>query len=409
MAVKKGLKKLVESTPDFSNQHIENAVNSLKIGWVVKTFTLDTSIKNSNILTDTQKNDARLTINNVPHLNIGRYMNDMLDHTATILDGSIVPVPVNETQTADFLEILQQVQLLQDLIPELLGTTAHEKNRDVNDHVGTLNNKFLETEDSSLPVFTSLGESIAFISDKAIATDTLYQTALTNMTTFVDSLVGDSTDFQQTLDGFATAVATAHTNFNTALAAEPYLTHRTRLIAGNEAVDVQVALEKANCSTLSTYADTLTNNEAFTNLAEDTQLRKLMTRVSQNTNWISYFTDYNSNQRNLNPIYTATSDSDKENIISQVLAGRGLPDVTDALNVPAVAAKANRDSRIDTKNFDLLTVDQQITNSCDQLNITTQNRSITNQSRALLDNMNQHDRDTIAGELDLNESSDTLS
>ena len=172
---------------------------------------------------------------------------------------------------------------------------------------------------------------------------------------------------------------------------------------------MQVALEKANCSTLSTYADTLTNNEAFTNLAEDTQLRKLMTRVSQNTNWISYFTDYNSNQRNLNPIYTATSDSDKENIISQVLAGRGLPDVTDALNVPAVAAKANRDSRIDTKNFDLLTVDQQITNSCDQLNITTQNRSITNQSRALLDNMNQHDRDTIAGELDLNESSDTLS
>ena len=336
-------------------------------------------------------------------------MNDMLDHTATILDGSIVPVPVNETQTADFLEILQQVQLLQDLIPELLGTTAHEKNRDVNDHVGTLNNKFLETEDSSLPVFTSLGESIAFISDKAIATDTLYQTALTNMTTFVDSLVGDSTDFQQTLNTFATAVATAATNFNTALAAEPYLTHRTRLIAGNEAVDVQVALEKANCSTLSTYADTLTNNEAFTNLAEDTQLRKLMTRVSQNTNWISYFTDYNSNQRNLNPIYTATSDSDKENIISQVLAGRGLPDVTDALNVPAVAAKANRDSRIDTKNFDLLTVDQQITNSCDQLNITTQNRSITNQSRALLDNMNQHDRDTIAGELDLNESSDTLS
>ena len=409
MAVKKGLKKLVESTPDFSNQHIENAVNGLKIGWVAKTFTLDTSIKNSNILTDTQKNDARLTINNVPHLNIGRYMNDMLDHTATILDGTIVPVPADEIQTADFLEILQQVQLLQDLIPELLGTTAQEKNRDVNDHVGTLNNKFLETEDSSLPVFTSLGESIAFINDKAIATDTLYQTALTNMTTFVDSLVGDSTDFQQTLNTFATAVATAATNFNTALAAEPYLTHRTRLIAGNEAVDVQVALENANCSTLSTYADTLTNNEAFTNLAEDTQLRKLMTRVSQNTNWISYFTDYNSNQGNLNPIYTATSDSDKENIISQVLAGRGLPDVTDALNVPAVAAKANRDSRIDTKNFDLLTVDQQITNSCDQLNITTQNRSITNQSRALLDNMNQHDRDTIAGELDLNESSDTLS
>ena len=409
MAVKKGLKKLVESTPDFSNQHIENAVNGLKIGWVVKTFTLDTSIKNSNILTDTQKNDARLTINNVPHLNIGRYMNDMLDHTATILDGSIVPVPVNETQTADFLEILQQVQLLQDLIPELLGTTAHEKNRDVNDHVGTLNNKFLETEDSSLPVFTSLGESIAFISDKAIATDTLYQTALTNMTTFVDSLVGDSTDFQQTLNTFATAVATAATNFNTALAAEPYHTHRTRLIAGNEAIDVQVALEKANCSTLSTYADTLTNNEAFTNLAEDTQLRKLMTRVSQNTNWISYFTDYETNQGNVNPIYTTDTDSDKSAIIDQVLADSGLPDVTDATDLAAVAAKAQRDTRIDTANYDRYTVEQQITKSCEQLGITTANRTITALSGTLLRNMNQHDRDEVAKQLDLNESANTLS
>ena len=144
-------------------------------------------------------------------------------------------------------------------------------------------------------------------------------------------------------------------------------------------------------------------------MAEDTQLRKLMTRTSQNTNWISYFTDYDKNQENVNPIYTATSDSDKETIVSQVLAGRGLPDVTDATDFVAVAAKANRDSRIDTRNFDQLTVEKQITNSCDQLNITTQNRSITNQSRELLSNMNQNDRDTIAEELDLNESSDTLS
>ena len=91
MTVKKGLTTLVNNTPDFSNQHIENAVNDLKIGWVAKTFTLDTAIKTNNVLTDTQKNNARLSINNHPHLNIGRYMNDLLDHTATILDGSIIP------------------------------------------------------------------------------------------------------------------------------------------------------------------------------------------------------------------------------------------------------------------------------------------------------------------------------
>ena len=244
MTAKKGLKSLAESNPEFSNQQIENAVNELKIGWVAKTFTLDTAIKNNNVLTNTQKNNARLTINNQPHLNIGRYLNDMLAHTDTILNGTIIPLDDATNPTpSTFLDILQSVLSLQSTIPELLGVPASEKSRDVNDHLGTLNNKFLETEDSSLPVFTSLKESISFINANTVATDTLYQTALTNMTTFVDSVVGGSTDFQQTLDGHATAVATAATNFNTALGSEPYLTHRTRLITDNERVDVQVALD----------------------------------------------------------------------------------------------------------------------------------------------------------------------
>jgi hypothetical protein len=407
MTVKKGLKSLVEGTPDFSNQNIENAVNKLKIGWVAKTFTLDTAIKTNNVLTDTQKNNARLSINNHPHLNIGRYMNDMLVHTDTILDGSIVPVPANETQTATFLEILQGVQGLQSLIPELLGVTAGESSRDVNDHLGTINNKFLETEDSSEPVFTSLAESISFIHANTIATDTAYQTALTNLINFVDGVVGDSTDFQQTLNTFVAAVATAATNFNTALAAEPYLTRRTLLIAGNEAVDVQVALEKSNCSTLSTYTNTLIDNSAFVSLADDPQLRKLMTRVSQNTNWISYFTDYEKNQDSLNPIYT--TDSDKDSIIDTVLRDQGLPDVLDFVDIEAVANKAKRDSRIDTKGYDRLTVEQQIADACKQLSITTANRSVYNQSESLLGNLNLRDRAIIAEQLDLNEDADTLS
>ena len=154
MTVKKGLKTLVNNTPNFSNQHIENAVNDLKIGWVAKTFTLDTAIKNNNVLSDTQKNNARLSINNHPHLNIGRYMNDLLDHTATILDGSIIPGDISIETTdqgqATFIEILQLAQSIQTTIPELYGVSAGELSRDVNDHLGTINNKFLETEDSSL-------------------------------------------------------------------------------------------------------------------------------------------------------------------------------------------------------------------------------------------------------------------
>jgi len=407
MTVKKGLKSLVEGTPNFSNQNLENAVNELKIGWVAKTFTLDTAITNNNVLTDTQKNNARLSINNHPHLNIGRYMNDLLIHSNSILDGTVVPVTDDVTQTVFFLDILQQVQALQSLIPELLGVTAGEKNRDVNDHLGTINNKFLETEDSSLPVFTSLKESISFINANTIATDTLYQTALTNLTNFVDGVVGDSTDFQQTLNAFVAAVATAATNFNTALAAEPYLTRRTLLIAGNEAVDVQVALEKSNCSTLSTYTNTLIDNSAFVSLADDPQLRKLITRISQNTNWISYFTDYEKNQDSLNPIYT--TDSDKDSIIDAVLRNQGLPDVLNSVDIEAVANKANKDARIDTKGYDLLTVEQQILDACKQLNITTANRSVYNQSESLLGNLNLRDRAIVAEQLDQNQDADTLS
>ena len=413
MTVKKGLKTLVNNTPNFSNQHIENAVNDLKIGWVAKTFTLDTAIKNNNVLSDTQKNNARLSINNHPHLNIGRYMNDLLDHTATILDGSIIPGDISIETTdqgqATFIEILQLAQSIQTTIPELYGVSAGELSRDVNDHLGTLNNKFLETEDSSEPVFASLKESISFIHANTIATDTAYQTALTNLTNFVDSVVGDSTDFQQTLNTFVAAVATAATNFNTALAAEPYLTRRTLLISGNEAVDVQVTLEKANCSSLRSYTDTLSDNSAFIGLAEDTQLRKLMTRVSQNANWANYFNDYEKNSANLNPIYTTDVDSDKASIIDAVLRDSGLPDVLDFVDLEAVANKANKDARIDTKGYDLLTVEQQIADACKQLSIATDNRSVYNQSESLLNNLNLRDRAIIAQQLDLNQDADTLS
>jgi len=413
MTVKKGLTTLVNNTPDFSNQHIENAVNDLKIGWVAKTFTLDTAIKTNNVLTDTQKNNARLSINNHPHLNIGRYMNDLLDHTATILDGSIIPgdpeIATVDNGEGTFLEILTTVQSVQTLIPELYGVTADTLGRDVNDHLGSINNKFLETEDSSEPVFASLKESISFIHANTVATDTAYQTALTNLTNFVDSVVGDSTDFQQTLNTFVAAVATAATNFNTALAAEPYLARRTLLIAGNEAVDVQVTLEKANCSSLRSYTDTLTDNLGFVGLAEDTQLRKLMTRVSQNANWANYFNDYEKNSANLNPIYTTGGALDNTAIIDTVLRDSGLPDVLDFVDLEAVANKANKDARIDTKGYDLLTVEQQIADACKQLSIATDNRSVYNQSESLLDNLNLRDRAIIAEQLDLNQDADTLS
>ena len=122
-----------------------------------------------------------------------------------------------------------------------------------------------------------------------------------------------------------------------------------------------------------------------------------------------YFNQYEKNQSYQNPIYKTNTDSDKSSTIDLVLASRGLPDVTDHFDFISVAKKATQDSRIDTKNFDLLTTEEIITKSCEQLGIITSNRLIEDQSRSLLENMNNNDRQVIADELDQNEDVETLS
>ena len=410
MAVNKGLKSLAGTTPNFSNQGLENAVNELKIGWVIKGSQLDTAIQDNVVLTTSQKNDLKTTIHNIQYLNLGRVFGDLVRHTNTILDGTIVFLANPDTEdTADFLEILQTIQSIQTLIPNLYGVSAGELSRDVNDHLGTLNNKFLETEDSSAPVFTSLKESLDFITAANLSEETALETAYDNLRNFINSVVADSTDFQQTLNTFASAVATAHTNFNNALASEPYLNKRTQLSTDQEKIEAQVALETSNLSRIRDYVNGLTNHISFTSLAEDEQLRALMTRISQNADWANYFREYEKNSANINPIYSVGSDSDKTTIIDTILRDSGLPDVLDFVDLEAVANKAKKDSRIDTAGFDRFTVEQQITDACRQLDIKTANRSIYNQSESLLDNLNQRDRDLVANRLDLNQDAETLS
>ena len=409
MTVNKGFLSIVENTPNFSNQALENSVGTLKLGWVLKSSQLDSLIVTNSILTASQKTDLKADINNLSHINLGRVLGDLIRHSATIIDATIIPVGTNETQTETFLSILQNVQTVQDLIPELYGVPAEDKSRAVNDHLGTINNIFVDTEDSSAPVFTTLLESIKFIVTANLATETALETAYTNLINFINDMVADSTDFQTTLDSLAAAVATAHTNLNTALAAEPLLTHKNRLITMMNEINAQITRENANLVGLETFIETLSSNQSFASLAEDTTLRRLMSKVAQDKNWQTYFEDYETNQNNLNPIYTTNTDSDKDAIIDQVLADSGLPDVTDATDLVAVAAKARRDDRIDTAGYDRLTVEKQISDASKQLLITTANRTIFSLSNTLLNNMNKRDRDKIAKQLDLNQSANTLS
>jgi len=427
MTVNKGLKSIAESSPNFSNQALENAINDIKAidkddGYlfIKSQFDVDTAIRDNTVLTTSQKNDALETLYHAePHLQIGRYLTDIIRHTNTIIDGSIIPLDDATNPTpSTFLEILQNVQTIQGLVPEVLGVTPDNKKRSVNDHLGTLNNVFLETTDSSAPVFTRLTRMMTLIRDTATAGGGSSALAIgtaavrfsnTQLVTFLSTLSDDSTDFQTSLDNAVSQAAGNYSSLNTrisdALAGDPI----SELQAIREEINVQVALETSNLTGILSYVETLSDNLAYASLAEESDMRQLMARVAQDSNWQTYFNDYETNKGNLNPIYTTDTDSDKSAVIDQVLASSGLPDVTDSTDLEAVAEKAKRDSRIDTANFDRFTAEQVIEKSCVQLGIATANRTISALSGSLLNNLNQHDRDTIASQLDLNESADTIS
>ena len=423
MPIKKGLASLVNSTPEFSNQGLENAINEIKAidkddghQFILSQFLLDEAIHDNTVLTTTQKNDALETLANAqPHLQIGRYLKDVVRHTSTILDGTVVFLANPDTEdTASFLEILSTVQAIQNLIPDLYGVPASEKSRDVNDHLGTLNNKFLETEDSSAPVFTRLKEIMQLIDTNSRNTSALNlaitnaATANLNLRTFLAGIVADSTDFQTTLDNRVNSVVTMFSTLQTRLSEIPG-DPTTDLVAIREEINTQVALEKSNLAGIRTYSQTLNDVFTYTSLADNEDTRLLMTRIAQNPNWIAYFRDYQKNSAALNPVYELLPGETRGGAIDRLLADAGLPDVLDSVDLEAVAEKAKRDPRVDTKNFDRLTVEQQITNACKQLGISVENRSILNQSDSLLSNLNKHDRDTVEKALDLNSETDTYS
>lgn len=424
MAVNKGLTSLANSTPNFSNQALENAINDIKAidlddghQFILSQFLLDEAIRDNTVLTISQKNDVLDTLYNAqPHLQIGRYLNDLKRHTNTILDGTILGFneTIGDFPQGSFLEIMQLTLGLQGLIPSIYGVPASEKRRSVNDHLGILNNMFTTTEDSSAPVFSRLKTIMQLIDTNSRNTSALNlavtnaATANLNLRTFINGVVADSTDFQTSLDNRVASVVSMFSTLNTCIseiAGDP----TSELQEIRDTIVTQQSLENSNITSLRDYSETVSKNLAFASLAEDPDLRQLMSRVAQNENWKSYFDTYELNQGYLNSALDTDTDSDKSSVIDSVLTDLGLPDVLDSTNLQAVADKAKRDDRIDTTNYDRFTVQQQIIKSCEQLLITTANIDILSLSASLLNNMNQHDRDKIAEQLDLNESANTLS
>jgi len=424
MTVNKGLTSLIDTDPNLSNQAQENAINDIKAvdkndgyQFIKSQFDIETAIHNNTVLTASQKNDALATLYAAqPHLQIGRYLNDTIRHTNTILDGSIMPFDASaETKTFTFIEALQTVDALQTTIPQILGVPASAKSRGVNDHFGLLNNMFTRSEDSTQPVFTRLKELMQLIDTTARVNGTLatgtaaVRYSNTQLVTFLAGIRDDSTDFQTTLDNRVNQSAGNMASLNTRIGDAIQGDIIAELVSIRDKIVTQQTLENSNIVSLRTYIESITNNDALAGLAENKDMRELLTRVAQNTLWQNYYNDYETNKARLNPVYAISTDSDKSSVIKLVLQSRGLPDVSDYLDFAAVANKTKRDDRIDTKNYDLYSDEQIITKSCEQLGIITANRSIEDQSNSLLNNMNERDRSVVATELDQNEDADTLS
>jgi len=405
MAVNQGLKTLAEATPDFSNQGVQNQIAPVNIGWVLKTRTLAQKADASEVLTVSQKNDLYDTLDTQPHLNLGRVLEDLDLHTAKIFTGELgEQEPLDDRpNTGSFVDHVQTVQSFMSTIPYLYGYSADSINKGLPGHFGTVSG----TIDSAM---NTLKRCVVDINAKSLSTDTAYQTATQDLIDFLDSL-GDSSAFDEsTFNSLQSAFQSAADNFDTTLAGGAYTQYRTDMIAARKTVVDQIALEVANLGSIRTYSTSLASLSSYLNLAEDESVRALVVRTSGNANFKSYFENYSARVSQLNPLYSGVGDSSEEIQIQELLKLYGLPDVTDYLDLDSVAAKATRDDRLRTTvSFQGKNTEQIINTACDALNITKTNKDVYALSKSLLANMNQHDRDVIKAQLNINQEIDTLS
>jgi hypothetical protein len=412
MAINKGIKTLADNTPNFSNATTQNLITAVVTedstqNFASRVYYLIRKAEASADITNAQRTDLNDSLDVQSHLNTGRYLFDLEQHTTNILNGGLGEPDIEGT-TGTFLRHLSLVQSFTFTIPSLYGVTADSLNKGLTGHFGTLNGRV----DADL---ASLKTTVDRITSFALAEDTAYQSAVQAVSDFIDTMDGSSTADISTYNALLSVLETAAGNFNTALTAGYLAADRTALIDIRSRINTQITLEQTNLGTINTYEETLANTANFLNFAGDSDVRSLLIRASQNADWRSYFENYEANLALDNPVFdTAQADSTTESVIDTVLRMRGLPDVTDYVDLDSVAAKATRDARLAGQLTHAgviagsVSVDI-IKKACQLLRLTTANRDVYAQSRSLLENMTQHDRDSVQIELNLYNDVNTLS
>lgn len=404
MPVNQGLLALSRETPNFSNQSVQNGINTCLIGFTIKVRNLILKAEADHVLTNSNRSDLNGALNRQSYLNVGQYLINLDRHTAKLLTGELQE-PVRDERNQSFLDLLQTVVGFEAIIPSLFGVTADSLTKGILGHFGSLAGLL----DSTL---VALSKDLTFINSKSLAQDTAFQTAIDNISSFIDTL-DDSTYFNSsTWNGYITALETAADNFNTALNTGIYQNIRTNLIGWRDNVNTQINREVTNLGSIVTYENSLTTTSSYESLADYNAARELLIRASQNPAWTEYFKKYPERKTYDNaPIYSDTlGDSATGEIIDRVLRLKGLPDVTDYVDLDSVARKALRDTRLTNKLSDSgKTTEQIIKEACELLSISVDYKDVYAQSKSLLFNMNENDREIIKRELDLHNEVNTLS
>jgi len=404
MTVQQGLKSLAESNPNFSNQAVQNAIADANVGFVIKTKQLQYLTDINSTLTDVQKNSLRASLNVQNYLNIGRYLQDLDNHTFKLLDGSLGEVTANDNTTPTFLEHLGAVDAIQGAYLTLYGSEASTANKGVDDHYGTLRGVLNVN-------LAEVKGAVQTITAAALAADTGFQTATQNILDFIYTL-GDSTTFDSsTFNSLLSAFESAANNFNTTLSTNTYVSLKNILVAQQTTIQAQIDREVANLGSIRTYSESLTNFISYQSLATNSTMRDLLAKTAQTQSWKDYFENYQTRFNQQNPIYNnSMSDSATDEIINTALRLKGLPDVKDYVDLVSVAKKALRDIRLKTKiNDSGKNVIQIIKESCEKLGINIAGKDVYAQSESLLSNMNNNDKEIIRQELSLHQQVNTLS
>jgi len=403
MSVQQGLKSLAETSPNFSNTGVETAITAANTGFVTKTKTLNYLVDINSTLTDSQRTTIQASLNIQPYLNAGRYLQDLSNHTYKILDGSLGEVSTGDT-TPTFLEHLGTVESIQGAYLNLYGVEASTVGKGVDDYFGTLR----QTMNDKL---SEIKVAVETITNASLASNTAFQNATQALINFVNAL-GDSTTLDtSTLNSLLSAYESAANNFNTTLSGAAYVNQKNILVDNRSAILTQIATEVANLGSVRTYSESLANLISYQGLAGNSKIRDLIGKSAQTTEWKDYYENYEDRFNQQNPIYNnSMSDSANEEIINTALRLKGLPDVKDYVDLVSVAKKALRDIRIQPKiNNSGKTATEIIKDSCKILGINIVGKNVYDQSKILLENMNNNDREIVKQELSLHQQVNTLS